>query len=161
MALVGGVDVTGQPDPEHRYGHGVVIQDPVPPHPPEPATLNQKQAHSSWCLTLTKNMHSLHSSLFDSLLFWLQNHNFYCRRNSLLRDELRKETVHFQDWIHSLQWGKKSPKRIIWDIFHRSFKVSTFFRPTDSQENQHSSLSWYQDGCWLHSAPPIHQKSWK
>lgn len=42
VALVGGVNVAGQADPEDRYGHGVVIQDPVPPHTPEPATLHQR-----------------------------------------------------------------------------------------------------------------------
>lgn len=42
VALVGGVDVTGEADPEDGYGHGVVIQDPVPPHTPEPATLHNK-----------------------------------------------------------------------------------------------------------------------
>lgn len=42
VALVGRIDVIGQTDPEDRYGHGIVIQDPVPPHTPEPATLNGK-----------------------------------------------------------------------------------------------------------------------
>lgn len=42
VALVGGVDVAGEADPEDGYGHGVVIQDPVPPHTPEPATLHHK-----------------------------------------------------------------------------------------------------------------------
>lgn len=42
VALVGSVDVVGEADPEDRYGHGVVIQDPVPPHTPEPATLHHK-----------------------------------------------------------------------------------------------------------------------
>lgn len=42
VALVGCVDVARQADPEDRYRHGVVIQDPVPPHTPEPATLHQR-----------------------------------------------------------------------------------------------------------------------
>lgn len=46
VALVGGVDVAGEADPEDGYGHGVVIQDPVPPHTPEPATLHHKAKNS-------------------------------------------------------------------------------------------------------------------
>lgn len=42
VALVGGINVAGEADPEDRYGHRVIIQDPVPPHTPEPATLQHK-----------------------------------------------------------------------------------------------------------------------
>lgn len=47
VALVGCVDITRQTNPEDRYGHGIVIQDPVPSHTPEPATLHRKQACSA------------------------------------------------------------------------------------------------------------------
>lgn len=53
VALVGGVDVAGEADPEDGYGHGVVIQDPVPPHTPEPATLHHK-AEKTPCLSHVK-----------------------------------------------------------------------------------------------------------
>lgn len=39
VPFVCGVDVSGQPSPEVIDGHGVVIQNPVPAHPPEPAAL--------------------------------------------------------------------------------------------------------------------------
>lgn len=42
VALVSGVDVAREADPEDGYGHGVVIQDPVSPHTPKPATLHHK-----------------------------------------------------------------------------------------------------------------------
>lgn len=42
VAFVGGVDVIGQTVPEHRYGHGVAVQNTVPEHTPEPSTLEEK-----------------------------------------------------------------------------------------------------------------------
>lgn len=44
VTLVGRIDITGQTNPEDRYRHGIVIEDPVPTHAPEPATLHRKQA---------------------------------------------------------------------------------------------------------------------
>ena len=41
LALVGSTDVTGQTTPEVPDGHGVVVQDPVVPDPPEPAALGR------------------------------------------------------------------------------------------------------------------------
>lgn len=63
MALVGSINVTGQANPEDRYRHGVVIQDPVPPHPPKPTTLH-KQANKVIChLSELYIVHSLHDLL--------------------------------------------------------------------------------------------------
>lgn len=39
VSFVCSVDVSRQPSPEVIDGHGVVIQNPVPAHPPEPAAL--------------------------------------------------------------------------------------------------------------------------
>lgn len=39
VPLVGSVDVPGQAPPEVPDGHGVVVQHPVVPHPPEPPAL--------------------------------------------------------------------------------------------------------------------------
>ena len=41
LALVGGTDVTGQAPPEVPDGHGIVVQDTVVPHPPEPTALGR------------------------------------------------------------------------------------------------------------------------
>lgn len=43
VPLVGGVDVTRQTSPEVTDGHGVVIQNPVPADPPEPAALRGQE----------------------------------------------------------------------------------------------------------------------
>lgn len=42
VPFVRSVDVSGQPSPEVIDGHGVVIQNPVPAHPPEPAALMEQ-----------------------------------------------------------------------------------------------------------------------
>lgn len=39
MPLVGGIDVSGEAPPEVPNGHGVVVQHPVVPDPPEPPAL--------------------------------------------------------------------------------------------------------------------------
>lgn len=39
VPFVRGIDVSRQASPEVIDGHGVVIQNPVPAHPPEPAAL--------------------------------------------------------------------------------------------------------------------------
>lgn len=57
MAFIGGVDVTGQANPEDGYGHGVVIQDPVPPHTPEPTTLCRQARVIMRSLSLIKNIY--------------------------------------------------------------------------------------------------------
>lgn len=41
LALVGGTDVARQAPPEVPDGHGIVVQDAVVPHPPEPAALGR------------------------------------------------------------------------------------------------------------------------
>ena len=41
LALVGSTDVTGQAPPEMPDGHGIVVQDAVVPHPPEPTALGR------------------------------------------------------------------------------------------------------------------------
>lgn len=52
VPLIGCVDVAGQADPEDGDGHGVVIQDPVPAHTPEPAALT-KQGRSGFTITIS------------------------------------------------------------------------------------------------------------
>lgn len=42
VSLVGSVDVSRQTPPEVADGHGVVIQNPVPAHPPEPTALREE-----------------------------------------------------------------------------------------------------------------------
>lgn len=39
MSLIGGIDVPGEAPPEVPNGHGVVVQHPVVPDPPEPPAL--------------------------------------------------------------------------------------------------------------------------
>lgn len=76
VALVGGVDVTGEADPEDRYGHGVVIQDPVPPHAPEPATLHHKDELHVY---LTSHLFAFASSAEVALMFVFPELFFHIR----------------------------------------------------------------------------------
>lgn len=42
VPLISSIDISGQAPPEVTDGHGIVIQNPVPTHPPEPTALRKQ-----------------------------------------------------------------------------------------------------------------------
>lgn len=74
VSLVGSIYVSRQTPPEVTDGHGVIIQNPVLTHPPEPTALRGTKLRSvcSYCQlnTASKTQYFLYSSVFQNS--WLR-----------------------------------------------------------------------------------------
>lgn len=66
MTFVRCVNVGGETVPEYRYRHGVIIEDAVPPNPPEPTTLQKQNndARLSYFPSHDSNVAAVSKALF-------------------------------------------------------------------------------------------------
>lgn len=72
MPLVSSINVSGQAPPEVTDGHGIVIQNPVPTHPPEPTALRKQNNNVFLCVKIYRQLKQPEKQCFKSVS-WLSS----------------------------------------------------------------------------------------